>query len=378
MIDLTYPAEELSSVMDYDRGLHRYSRAEINEAARTLTDAASSLDVKVHAAVAINEWRILHQEPISRFWDLLAARVWAVEFKSGLAMRLKRMTAMLGKLQRMKSLGREIELWEMQDIGGLRTVVGSPGEAMQLADSLLTASPRFDLVKDLRRDYIVRPKQSGYRGIHLVYAYRANSGDDRILEGLRIEVQIRTQFQHAWATANEVVGTFRGEALKSSDGHPDWLRFFTLAGTAIAIREGTPCGPNVPLERIAFDAEFAALRGKLNVFHKMSAYNVTMQAKDSDLPKNTRFFVLTLDLRRKQLDVKGFVHSEFAQAVDKAFEIEQQHMNDPNFDTVLVSVDGLANLESAYPNYFADTKAFLDIVYEGAMPEDVPVDPAGR
>ena len=45
----------------------------------------------------------------------------------------------------------------------------------------------------------------------------------------KVELQLRTRLQHAWATANEIVGTFRREELKSGEGGPDWLRYFVLA-----------------------------------------------------------------------------------------------------------------------------------------------------
>jgi hypothetical protein len=39
-----------------------------------------------------------------------------------------------------------------------------------------------------------------------------------IYNDLKIEMQLRSQYQHAWATAVETVGTFIGQALKSSIG----------------------------------------------------------------------------------------------------------------------------------------------------------------
>ncbi len=55
-------------------------------------------------------------------------------------------------------------------------------------------------------DYIKNPKTSGYRGIHDVYEYDVNSEYGLVYNGLLIELQYRTQAQHAWATCVEVVG----------------------------------------------------------------------------------------------------------------------------------------------------------------------------
>ena len=87
-------------------------------------------------------------------------------------------------------------------------------------------------------DYISAPKASGYRGVHLMYRYKSDK-KKTIYNDLKIEMQIRSRYQHAWATAVETVGIFVGQALKTSMGDDRWLRFFALMGSAIAIREKT-------------------------------------------------------------------------------------------------------------------------------------------
>lgn len=49
------------------------------------------------------------------------------------------------------------------------------------------------------------PRESGYRGVHVVYEYGASKKE---YHGLRIELQVRTQLQHAWATAVETMDLF--------------------------------------------------------------------------------------------------------------------------------------------------------------------------
>ncbi len=75
---------------------------------------------------------------------------------------------------------------------------------------MLTARSNTLAQKD---DYIEHPKESGYHGIHLIYQYRSDKRTDN--NSLKIEVQLRSQLQHAWATAVETVGTFVQQALKS-------------------------------------------------------------------------------------------------------------------------------------------------------------------
>jgi hypothetical protein len=59
----------------------------------------------------------------------------------------------------------------------------------------------------------------------MVYKFRG-SGEEAVYNGRRVEVQVRTQLQHSWATAVEAVGLFRREDLKAGRGDLDWLRLF--------------------------------------------------------------------------------------------------------------------------------------------------------
>ena len=91
------------------------------------------------------------------------------------------------------------------------------------------------------KDYIKIPKQSGYRGIDLIFRYKNKNNPS--YDGLRIEMQIRTKLQHLWATAVEVMGTLRGEKLKSGMGDEKWQYFFSIVSSYFAYKEIEP--PNI-------------------------------------------------------------------------------------------------------------------------------------
>jgi hypothetical protein len=251
----------------------------------------------------------------------------------------------------------------MQDIRGLRAILETPEQARTLAASLINVTQKFQLVGS-PDDYIAHPKRSGYRSIHQVYRYVADADEDPKLNGMTFEVQFRSRLQHAWATTNEVVGTFRREELKSGIGDPDWLRFFSLAGAVIARSEGGTIGKYVPQDLASLDADFRSLRDKLNVFERISSYNVTHDVtQNGRAPADARFFVLMFDLAHRHISYAAFGPLEFAAAASRYLEAENAHMSDSNYDNVLVSVDSLAQLRDAYPNYYADTGAFLHTVY---------------
>ncbi|MGN6268259.1 MAG: RelA/SpoT domain-containing protein [Sphingomonas sp.] len=159
----------------------------------------------------------------------LRRRSQRIDHKAIVAQRIKRLSSIELKLK----LKTSMKLTQMQDIGGCRSILKDVKSARALVESYRSSDIKHKLLTE--DDYISNPKPSGYRGIHLVYSYLSDRKDT--YNGLKIELQIRSQLQHAWATAVEVVGTMIDQALKSSLGDEGWLRFFQLMSSEIARTE---------------------------------------------------------------------------------------------------------------------------------------------
>jgi hypothetical protein len=211
-------------------------------------------------------------------------------------------------------------------------------------------------------DYIDSPKRSGYRGVHLIYRYYSDRKDT--YNGLKIEVQLRSPLQHAWATAVETVGTFIQQALKSSQGEKDWLRFFMLMGTAIARRENTPPVPDTPTNSNKLIRELKQFVRTLDVAARLKAYGAALQTLEQPGVKNAHYYLLHLDPSAKKITVKGFRAKELERASEEYLAIEKEIAYRPGTDAVLVSVESLDSLRRAYPNYFLDTDVFIKTVNE--------------
>jgi hypothetical protein len=137
------------------------------------------------------------------------------------------------------SLFPTMRLSRVQDLGGCRAVMTDIGAVRELADHYHHAGFRHRLARF--DDYIESPKPSGYRGMHLVFKY--SSDRVPVYNGLQIEIQLRTRKQHSWATAVETVSMFTSQALKSSRGEEEWLRFFSVDEQRSGDRRGCPDGP---------------------------------------------------------------------------------------------------------------------------------------
>ncbi|MGH7232681.1 MAG: RelA/SpoT domain-containing protein [Nitrospiraceae bacterium] len=120
-----------------------------------------------------------------------------LDSKCLVAQRIKRLSSIDLKLRLLPKL----RLSQMQDIGGCRAIVKNVHAVNELVRSY-NSQHKLDHIDD----YIQSPKQSGYRGIHLIY--RLLQQKNVAYNGLKVEIQLRSALQHAWATAVETVGTF--------------------------------------------------------------------------------------------------------------------------------------------------------------------------
>jgi hypothetical protein len=95
------------------------------------------------------------------------------------------------------------------------------------------------------------------------------------------------------------VRTFLTQALKSSQGEEDWLRFFALMGSALAIREKSDAlVPDTPTQKSALVRELRQLAKKLNVERALRMYGQALQVGRHGEGKGNHFFLLKLDPAR--------------------------------------------------------------------------------
>jgi Region found in RelA / SpoT proteins len=210
-----------------------------------------------------------------------------------------------------------------------------------------------------QKDYVKNPKCDGYRSIHFVYRYRSRSAKHKLFNGLKIEIQLRSRLQHAWATAVETVSIFTGQALKSSGGEAEWRRFFVLMGSALALREKTPLVPETPTEREQIIGELREAAKKLNVEELLTGWSYALRGLPAKNVTDAVTFLVKLDTQAHTFSISGFKQEELPKASEAYLAMEKEIASNPAAQAVLVSVDSAHALRSAYPNYFLDTRAFL-------------------
>jgi hypothetical protein len=313
----------------------------------------------------IDNWRSSHSYPLNIFQAGLRTRAKQVDERAVVAQRLKRFPSILAKLKRFP----DMRLTQIQDIAGCRAIVSSVPHAYALVKAYKESDIKHKLVHE--DDYIDVPKESGYRSYHLVYRYNSDKKSKR-WNGLKVEVQIRSILQHAWATAVETVGIFIRNALKSSQGDIEWLRFFQLMGTAIALRErGTPV-PNTPSNRIQLKQELQDCARNLDVENRLRVFSTSLKTVEEVGVRRGSYFLLELDVLEQRTKITSYSSTDWEKAQEDYSKAERTGKSQ---DVVLVSAENIKALKSAYPNYFLDMRKFISAVAQAVSPMRVRVLP---
>ncbi|MDR5729146.1 MAG: RelA/SpoT domain-containing protein [Terriglobia bacterium] len=303
----------------------------------------------------IQNWRSSHAMPLLVFRGHLAKRAEKLDSNAIIAQRLKRFSSIMHKLSRESHM----KLSQMQDLGGCRAIVTD----IDVLDCL------FKLYRDSNDDfsqleggmkcynYVQWPKVDGYRGVHLVGRYNARAKQNEAWNGHRIEIQLRTQLQHAFATAVETVTTFTRAPLKFGGGPDQWRRFFSLMGSSFAIREGTPLVEGTPTNRSELIKELRELTKALKVRQRLKGWTRALNQLPKREMADAKWILLVLDVSRDTIQTTGY--SDARKAVEAVAAIETSAQAS-QLDAVLVGVNSIRSLRSAYPNYYADTAAFVE------------------
>lgn len=107
--------------------------------------------------------------------------------------RVKTPKSIVAKLKRMNMDFSEIR--NLSDIGAIRITCKYIQEVYEIFDLIKS---RKDIEIFWIKDYIENPKSSGYRSLHIIAKYNAETIDGQI--PINFEFQIRTLAMHLWAS----------------------------------------------------------------------------------------------------------------------------------------------------------------------------------
>ena len=331
----------------------KYSKSKVKQAGETLIDKTASKDERLAAMEIMSDWRTAHAYPMQALLMLLRKMANRVDSNAIVVQRLKRAPSIIFKLKNQKEVTKQnMSLSRMQDIAGCRAVVKTVKEVKELSQLLIDSRTRHKLHNV--KDYIADPKESGYRGIHLVYKY---NGSKTEYVDYFVELQIRSKIQHAWATAVEIVDTFTQQALKASKGEKEWADFFRYVSVEFSLIEKSKAG-NVAFG-IDTKKEVTRLAQKLNVVKLLNAFVITTRHIVKQNNNKTDYFLLELTENATQILVTKYSAAQLVEATNMYLKKEEQAKVDHAYNIVLVAANSIHTLKAAYPNYFAHSTDFL-------------------
>lgn len=319
----------------------KYTNGEINRAGEVLRKNSLSDEEVKQPIEIISDWRAAHSPYNDQLFGLLTKRGKKVDSKIVLVNRLKKIESIKIKLEQKPKL----QLSRMQDIGGCRAIVRDLKKATNLKNRMQKFTGKFLVKKE--DDYIANPKSSGYRGFHIVYEYKAKNDEYRIL----LEVQIRTQIQHAWATMVETVSLFTNQALKSDIGSDEWKNFFILTSKLF---EADEMDKKEGIKDVI--ADLKVMNRKHHFIDQINGFRIYLDKyKESDLA----YYLLVFNYETKKLRITSYAKDDLESAVLDYKQAEEEK-TDQQINAVLVSANNFEDIKTGYQNYFANTSMFLE------------------
>lgn len=299
----------------------------------------------------LNRWRAAHGYIINTFQANLRTRTRNDHVP--VAQRLKRASTIIDKLRQ----GRALDLSTMQDIAGVRMVFPDVTAMRAFRSRFHQTKAKHELVNENDRyDYMLQPKQSGYRGIHDVYKYRAKTDSGAYWNGLQIELQYRTLVQHAWATSVELSDALTANRTKFSQGSADNTRFFQICSELLARRYEGSHSCLATASHVELVDEWYDIESRAQLFHQLKS--VGGQEGNADLTG----FVLLIMKNDNTLEIER--QRSYKDALDRLISLEHNY---PQWDIVLVSGDKSDSLRTVFRNYFQNATEFIRMVEEALI-----------
>ncbi len=326
-----------------------YSKSKIDKAGELLKSNLGSNDKMIQALNVLSNWRDVHAMPLDTFAKVLKTRAQKISKGAIVAQRLKRTPSILLKLSNHKTM----RLSTMQDIGGLRAILNNTEEAYELLTMYRNSRSKHSLFS--LDDYIKDPKKDGYRGIHLVYKLTKTPS-------IFLEIQLRSQLQHIWATGVEVFGTLKNSSFKSGQGNQRWLEFFSLLSSVFAIKENRPTlKQHRSIPKIELINQLKSIITELQVIDNLNVYTALYKtfSKNNTKGRKGHYSLILLDSRKNTISLQTYSSNQFDVAAKAYLDFEREHFNDKQINIVLVNTGDIKKLEASYPNYFMDTKTLV-------------------
>lgn len=337
-------AEPMSTENIKNQAEPLYSKTRVTNAGKRISKGiATAEDWEV-----MENWRTSHSYIINTFRISLSRNISETKKKKTvLAQRLKRLSTIVDKL----TTGRAKDLASMHDLAGCRLIFDTIKDLNSYRKKIHKSRFKHKRVNGDRYNYINEPKPTGYRGIHDVFCYQVSSVKGQAYNGLLMEIQYRTNVQHAWATAVEISDLINKTRVKFDKGaEPKRERFFVLASEFLARRYEESKGALPELTDEAVIKELNKLEKDIHIVRSLKA----VHKERTKVPTSKN---IVLHFKEEKLEIKGFNSSP--KAIEYRNRVESEH---PQDDVVYVRGENSNQISNAFRNYFRNSEEFVRLI----------------
>lgn len=176
----------------------------------------------------LQQYRQTFQEPISNVFNYVLRAARKIDKTCIVTYRIKRIDTIIEKLHRFQDNSKgPMNLSRMWDIAGCRCILNSSdcSRLYQLKDIIVREYGSNCKIND----HIAKPRDSGYRSLHIYVK------DKRTQKP--IEIQIRNREQHNWATLVEIVDLLYGARNKEQGANSSLGQFLLFYSKANELNE---------------------------------------------------------------------------------------------------------------------------------------------
>jgi ppGpp synthetase/RelA/SpoT-type nucleotidyltranferase len=278
-----------------------FSRKAVDEAGQRFRDFRE----RPSDLALVQDFRRLRSDTLPNLFQRLAEAIKGQP--CSLACRVKRTDTIVRKLRREDAM----DLSRMEDIIAFRIIVPTAQVQEQMLEQLQQGLPIHKI-----RDYRTRPTGAGYRAIHLVLREPATHPGGMTYD-YPCEIQLRTYYQHLWATMSESFG----EQTKEGGGSAETRSYLQELSECVAGFE-----TNSPTET-----------------------QVNIEAVDADL----NFQVLVFDKKSGLLSLIADRGPDLEGAIAEMLLLEQRYRRDFSRETVLIGVPYDQGAKITHLRYFS-------------------------
>lgn len=318
--------------------MNNFSKGEIDRLGNAIRDEKGQ--IKENTLVNLQNYRTSHKETLSTIFNFLCSISNRIHPETIVTYRIKRIESIIGKLYRYPDM-RFSRMW---DIGGCRCITRNNNDIYKIK-KIISENSNFEIVKE--KDYIQEPQKDGYKSLHLFIKQKES---DKI-----IELQLRNQKDHNWATLVEITDLLYETSLKECGDkngkaeNKDLFRFHLLLSDVETI------GINEKKEISQILKKYKYFERLSEVFSR-NYIKVRKQWFEIESRNNHKFFLI----ETTKDDVPKIT------SFDSSINAEEQYFNvyksNQNANIVLTHLHrpNYKQISIAYSNYILSFHSFLD------------------